>query len=161
LIRHPEDIDYAEALFGFLCTSKEIGDERARLGQLAATSTQHTQVKPVKPAVIVRTFQDCTRSNFRDQVDGVWQTNEAPHQTLHERWRKPEAEPAAPGQGETWLARRKQRADSHELPPPAGQVVIHREQLRKALQPAVYQDMAEVKWARRLGERARWPVMSD
>ncbi len=47
MIRRPEDIDYAESLFGFLRTSKEIEDERARPGQLAATSTQHTQVTPV------------------------------------------------------------------------------------------------------------------
>ncbi|MGH8066224.1 MAG: hypothetical protein ACRERE_13520 [Candidatus Entotheonellia bacterium] len=101
--------------------------------------------------MIVGTSQDCTRSNFRDQIDGVWQTNERLHQTLHELWGTRKAEQAASGRLEVWLAEMEQRADSHELPPSAGQGVIHREQLRKALHAAVYQYTAEGKRARGLG----------
>ncbi len=86
------------------------------------------------------------------QADGVWQRNEALHQALRELWRTHEADQAAPGKIEAWLAQMKHRADGLNLPmPPAGQVVIHREHLRKAFQAAVYQYMAEVKRARGLG----------
>jgi hypothetical protein len=47
-----------------------------------------------------------------NQIDGVWQKN----QMLRERWRKHEAEQAAPGQHEAWLEQIEQRANTHDLP---------------------------------------------
>jgi len=94
----------------------------------------------------------CRLLSTHYQVDGVWQRNEALHQALRQLWRTHEAEKATPEKLEAWLAQLQQCADSLDLPaPPAGQALIHREHLRKALQAAVYQYMAEVKRARGLG----------
>jgi len=85
------------------------------------------------------------------QTSGVWQKNDAVQQALRQLWQGYEAQHATPENVADWLDELKQHAEALALPlPSAGQPLIHREHLQKALQAVVYHYIAEVKVAKKL-----------
>ena len=86
------------------------------------------------------------------QAASVWQKNDAVQQALRDLWQGYEAQHSTPEKIADWLNALRQRAETLALPlPPAGQPLIHREHVKKALQAVVYHYIAEVKVAKGLG----------
>ena len=85
------------------------------------------------------------------QTNGVWQKNDAVQQALRHLWQGHEVQHSTPEKVANWLNELRQRAETLALPlPPAGQPLIQREHLKKALQAVVYHYIAEVKIAKKL-----------